>query len=180
MANSKYEYVKDFEQSMSALPHTYMVVRVDGRGFTKMCKTLGFKKPNDLRALNLMNSAAVKVMEEFHGIFLAYGQSDEFSFAFKKDDTTFERRVDKIVSCLVSLFSSAYILGFQAHFGSFDLLKGIVPSFDGRLVCYPNSRILQDYFAWRQVDCHINNLYNYCFWLLVNGGVDFENRYGVS
>jgi len=50
-----------------------MIVRVDGRGFTKMCKTLKFKKPNDLRALNLMNFAAVKVMEEFHGIFLAYG-----------------------------------------------------------------------------------------------------------
>lgn len=180
MAKSKYEYVKQFEQSPIALPQTFMMVRIDGRAFTKMCKTLNFKKPNDLRALNLMNKAAVKVVEDFHGIFLAYGQSDEYSFVFKMDDTTFERRIDKITTCVVSLFSSAYILNFQQEFGSLDKLNGVVPSFDARLVCYPNSKSLRDYFAWRQVDCHINNLYNYCFWLLVCGGVDFENRYGIS
>jgi tRNA(His) guanylyltransferase len=26
-----------------------------------------------------------------------------------------------------------------------------------------------DYFRWRQVDCHINNLYNTVFWMLVQG-----------
>lgn len=35
MANSKYEYVKTFEQSTTLLPNTYMVVRIDGRGFHK-------------------------------------------------------------------------------------------------------------------------------------------------
>ena len=179
MAKSKYEYVKNFEQCVIALPQTFIVVRVDGRGFTKMCKTLKFKKPNDLRALNLMNHAAVKVMEEFEGIFLAYGQSDEYSFVFSLEDNTFDRRIDKITSCLVSLFTSAYVLNFCREFGSLDLLDGLVPSFDSRLVCYPNSRVLRDYFSWRQVDCHINNLYNYCFWLLVNGRLE-TNRYGIS
>ena len=180
MAKSKYEYVKNFEQSLLALPQTYMVVRVDGRGFTKMCKTLEFKKPNDLRALNLMNSAALAVVENFEGIFMAYGQSDEYSFAFELEDDTFDRRIDKITSCLVSLFTSAYILNFETHFGSVDKLKGLVPSFDCRLVCYPNVKVLRDYFSWRQADCHINNLYNYCFWLLVEGGLDFQNRYGLE
>lgn len=44
------------------------------------------------------------------------------------------------------------------------------PSFDGRAVCYPSSKILRDYLAWRQVDCHINNQYNTCFWALVKSG----------
>ena len=35
MTNSKYEYVKTFEQSSTLLPDTYMIVRVDGRGFHK-------------------------------------------------------------------------------------------------------------------------------------------------
>lgn len=35
MANSKFEYVKQFEQPDSLLPNTWIVVRLDGRGFTK-------------------------------------------------------------------------------------------------------------------------------------------------
>ncbi|KAJ1699657.1 hypothetical protein LUZ63_008169 [Rhynchospora breviuscula] len=29
---------------------------------------------------------------------------------------------------------------------------------------------MRDYLAWRQVDCHINNQYNTCFWMLVKSG----------
>ena len=35
MAKSKYEYVKAFEQCTMLLPNTYMIVRLDGRGFHK-------------------------------------------------------------------------------------------------------------------------------------------------
>ena len=45
-----------------------------------------------------------------------------------------------------------------------------IPSFDGRIVLYPNENVLKDYFRWRQVDCHINNLYNTVFWQMVNTG----------
>ncbi len=31
---------------------------------------------------------------------------------------------------------------------------------------YPNERTLTDYLRWRQVDCHINNLYNTAFYAL--------------
>jgi hypothetical protein len=36
MAKSKYEYVKMFELDDSALPNTWMVVRIDGRAFHKL------------------------------------------------------------------------------------------------------------------------------------------------
>lgn len=29
---------------------------------------------------------------------------------------------------------------------------------------------LRDYMSWRQVDCHINNLYNTTFWALIQKG----------
>ena len=44
------------------------------------------------------------------------------------------------------------------------------PCFDGREVLYPSFENLKDYFSWRYVDCHINNLYNTTFWALVKEG----------
>ena len=37
-----------------------------------------FEKPNDLRALELMDHAARSVMEEYPDIVLAFGESDEY------------------------------------------------------------------------------------------------------
>lgn len=34
-------------------------------------------------------------------------------------------------------------------------------------MCYPTDSVIKDYLRWRQVDCHINNLYNTAFWKLV-------------
>ena len=48
---------------------------VDGR----FSRAHGFEKPNDLNALNLMNTAAKSVMRELSSdIILAYGDSDEY------------------------------------------------------------------------------------------------------
>ena len=84
-AKSKYEYVKQFEQDDALLPGCWIVVRIDGKGFTKcVSRTVfvhqlqvrrglvttgwnlyrrfsaahGFVKPNDARALNLMDDCA--------------------------------------------------------------------------------------------------------------------------
>ena len=35
MSKSKFEYVKDFEIHSELLKNTYIVVRIDGKGFTK-------------------------------------------------------------------------------------------------------------------------------------------------
>ncbi|RHZ17319.1 hypothetical protein DYB37_006467, partial [Aphanomyces astaci] len=133
MANSRFEYVRNFELPDQVLLNTWIVVRVDGRGFHKYVRyahqhhrgiyrhtwyssphrftdTHGYAKPNDARGLHLMNRA---VMQEFGDIFLAYGQSDEYSLVFTN---------------------------------------------------------MRDYLSWRHVDCHINNLYNTCFWSLVHTG----------
>ena len=50
-----------------------------------------FTKPNDLRALGLMNAAARAVLNDFNSVFFAYGQSDEYSFVFRKDATNCSR-----------------------------------------------------------------------------------------
>ncbi|RHZ45613.1 hypothetical protein Glove_668g6 [Diversispora epigaea] len=168
MAKSKYEYVKQFEKNDVLLPNTWLVVRIDGRGFHKFSDQHKFKKPNDQDALNLMNKCAVSVMNDIHDIVLAYGQSDEYSFVLKKDCALYGRRETKIVSTIVSLFTSNYVFYWKNYFPQKELLYP--PSFDGRAVLYPADNNFRDYLSWRQVDCHINNLYNTCFWALVISG----------
>ncbi|KND91265.1 tRNA(His) guanylyltransferase [Tolypocladium ophioglossoides CBS 100239] len=169
MANSKFEYVRSFEQTDALLPNTWIVVRVDGRAFTKMCANYGFEKPNDRRALDLMNAAAKAVVADLPEITIGYGISDEFSFVFHKSCDLFERRTSKLVSTIVSTFTANYVYSWSTYFPDTPLSFPL-PTFDGRAVCYPSVQNLRDYLSWRQVDCHINNLYNTTFWALVQLG----------
>ncbi|PHH92838.1 hypothetical protein CDD83_4510 [Cordyceps sp. RAO-2017] len=172
MANSKFEYVRAFEQTDSMLPNTWIVVRVDGRAFTKMCAKYDFAKPNDRRALELMNAAAKAVVSDLPEITIGYGVSDEYSFVFHKSCSLFERRASKLVSTVVSTFTANYVYCWPTFFPETPLSFPL-PTFDGRAVCYPSVQNLRDYLSWRQVDCHINNLYNTTFWALIQlGGLD--------
>ncbi|KAJ3775288.1 tRNAHis guanylyltransferase-domain-containing protein [Lentinula raphanica] len=168
MAGSKFAYVKKFELPDALLPNMFMVFRLDGHSFHRFSDQHGFTKPNDLRALQLMDHAAKSVMEEYKDISLAFGESDEYSFLLRKSTALYNRRQAKIVSTLTSLFTSCYVLHWPKYFP--DLPLQYPPSFDGRIVLYPSQQEARDYFAWRQADTHINNLYNTVFWALVQQG----------
>ncbi|EMR11188.1 hypothetical protein PNEG_00781 [Pneumocystis murina B123] len=168
MANSKYEYVRNFEKHDKLLPNTWIVIRLDGNGFHKFSNKHNFEKPNDIRALNLMNDAATSVFLKFPDIILAYGNSDEYSFVFRKTTQLYDRRESKLITSIVSFFTSNYVFLWPNYF--FDTVLRYPPSFDARIILYPSTQNLRDYLSWRQVDCHINNLYNTTFWALVQKG----------
>ena len=156
-----------------------------------------------------MDHAAQDLMEEYPEIVLAFGESDEFrsvpyspsfwylflntttqtrSFLLRKSTSLYNRRQSKIVSTLTSLFTSSYVFHWSLYFPDTPLIYP--PSFDGRIVLYPGTKEVKDYFAWRQADstfyscslrrtgletdssieAHINNLYNTTFWALVQQG----------
>jgi tRNA(His) guanylyltransferase len=69
----------------------------------------------------------------------------------------------------VSTFTANYVHLWSTYFTDTPLSYPL-PTFDGRAVCYPTVQNLRDYLSWRQVDCHINNLYNTTFWALVQLG----------
>ena len=96
MAGSRFAYVRKYELPDALLPGTFMVLRIDGHAFLR-CVVLRlflghwcspdrsrfsdmhrFAKPNDERALKLMDHAARDVMTEYQDIVLAFGESDEF------------------------------------------------------------------------------------------------------
>ncbi|XP_058811013.1 probable tRNA(His) guanylyltransferase [Topomyia yanbarensis] len=170
MANSRFEYVKSYESSDTLLKNCWIVVRIDGKGFHKFCNVHGFTKPNDERGLNLMNLAAIAVMQEFNEITFSYGQSDEYSFIFRRSTAVYERRKDKLISYVGSLFTSAYLFNWPYIFKD-TLNIRYPPVFDSRAVLYPTDQNLRDYVSWRQADVHVNNLYNTTFWNLVASGL---------
>ena len=104
-------------------------------------------------------------MQIFPDCTVAYGQSDEFSFVLRPDTKIHGRRRQKLVSLAVSKFTAVYQFYWAEFFPDTKLLYP--PSFDGRMVLYPNEKLIRDYLSWRQVDCHINNLYNTAFHSLI-------------
>lgn len=78
MAKSRFEYVKKFELPDPLVPNTYIIVRIDGKGFHKFSDVHSFDKPNDIRALKLMNTAAKAVLNEYKDVVMAFGESDEY------------------------------------------------------------------------------------------------------
>lgn len=180
MANSRYEYVRRFEQEHTLLPDTYVVVRVDGKGFHKFSHHYGFDKPNDAGALEVMNQAALHVFGAVSDVVMAYGDSDEYLFLLRRKSALYDRREMKIVTLFASTMAAAYQHCWNRRFPHKPIGLERLPTFDARAVVYPSVTHVRDYFAWRQVDCHINNLYNTTFWALVQqGGMtpqEAENR----
>ncbi|KAL3133354.1 hypothetical protein ABBQ38_007227 [Trebouxia sp. C0009 RCD-2024] len=165
MAKSRFEYVKQFELDDALLPACWIVVRLDGKGFTKFSERHRFRKPNDVRSLDLMNNAAKEVMNLFSDIRLAFGESDEYSFVLHKGTTLYGRRSAKLISVIVSAFTASFVQSWSTFFPDQPLQT--LPIFDARTVCYPTDAVLRDYLSWRQADTHINNQYNTCFWTLI-------------
>jgi len=168
MAQSKFEYVKKFELEDRLVPNCWIVVRIDGKAFHKFSSQHNFQKPNDVRALSLMNACATEVMKEFPDVMFSFGQSDEYSFVLRKDSGMYGRRSAKIMTNIVSLFASNFVFRWNQYFPTQSMQYP--PSFDARTVVYPSEQNLRDYMSWRQADCHINNLYNTVFWALVLKG----------
>lgn len=167
MANSRYDFHKDDEKNTDLRFNrgTYVIIRIDGDKFHHFSSEHRFDKPNDKRALDLMVESAKQVMRTYKGhIPLAYGHSDEFSFLLKSSSNLLSRRVYKLTSMLPVVFATYYNSNWSRFFGDPSLGQPTERKydawFDARPKEYPNCSSVIDYFRWRQVDCHINNLYN--------------------
>ncbi|KAK6587869.1 hypothetical protein RS030_81318 [Cryptosporidium xiaoi] len=162
MACSKYEYIREYESPDKILKNCWFVIRVDGHSFHEFTRDHDYNKPNDKDGLDLMNRCAENVMKSLGDIVISYGQSDEY----RRRTDLWGRRANKILTHVVSLFTSSFVMFWGNYFPQKKLKYP--PTFDGRVVVYPTDEDIRTYLSWRQVDCHINNLYNTCFWSLVS------------
>jgi tRNAHis guanylyltransferase len=80
MAASRFAYVRNFELPDPLLPATFIIFRIDGHSFHRFSDVHTFAKPNDSRALQLMDHAARSLMDEYSDIVLGFGESDEYRY----------------------------------------------------------------------------------------------------
>jgi len=113
MANSRFAYVRSSELSDVLLPSTFLIIRLDGKGFTKFSRSHAFAKPNDSRALELMNAAARRVArgrEMNSECGMAFGESDEYSlslsFQLTRATGLLMGSVGRVGSCFEGLVNS--------------------------------------------------------------------------
>ena len=145
---------RDYEDALRLyLPRrTYVVIRIDGRGFHKF--TADLERPWSQRLAAALDQAALYLCQEMIGCRFAYGQSDEYSFLltdFERDDAAlwFDGNVQKMVSVSASLFTAAFSKAFESE---------KIAAFDSRLMVISQRAEVAGYFLWRQLDASANSL----------------------
>lgn len=144
----------------SIVPGLTVVIRLDGRGFTKLTKeTHPFDAPFDDRFRDLMIETTKHLMQCGFQSTYGYTQSDEISLLLSPEDMTFGRRQRKLLSVLAGEASA-----------KFSTLLGGIACFDCRISPMPDRQAVIDYFRWRSEDAHRNALNAHCYWLRRKAG----------
>lgn len=154
--------MRKYEQSIDQTINqdSYMLARLDGKGFTKLTKEiLQLKRPFDVKFRDCIIKTICYLMESDFEISYAYTESDEISLLFKKNTKLFNRKVRKYNSILASLTSV-----------KFSQLICATAIFDCRIIPLPTLEDVQDYFLWRMEDSHRNSIYAHCYYKLLENG----------
>ena len=145
---------QDYEDALRlTLPRrSYIVIRIDGRGFHTFTKNL--ERPYSRQLADALDQAALALCQEMIGCRFAYGQSDEYSFLltdFEKENAPlwFDGNVQKIVSVSASLFTAYFSRAFQ---------RDKIAAFDSRVLVISQRAEVEKYFLWRQLDASANSL----------------------
>jgi len=156
----------DFERRLRAAecfhalrvpPGTWPVLRVDGRGFSRLTEAR-FDKPFDDRFHQLMCQTAQALVTDL-GALLAYTESDEISVLLPGDTELFDREVEKLVSISASIAAS-----------TFSVALGAAAQFDSRIWVGAQPGMVADYFRWRQADAGRCGLNGWAYWTLRKAG----------
>lgn len=147
------------------LPGLHIVVRLDGRGFTRLTKELlDLEAPFDIRFRDAMLGTTEHLFDCGFQVIYGYAQSDEISLLLHADDNTFGRKLRKIISVLPGEASASFSMAMHAH-----------ASFDARVSQLPSRAKVVDYFRWRHEDAHRNSLNAHCYWQLRRQGLSADS-----
>jgi tRNA(His) guanylyltransferase len=147
----------EYFHGLRALPGAWVVIRVDGRGFSRFTKAR-YQKPFDPAFHALMVHTAATLLKELHGLY-AFTESDEISVLFRPDWDLFDREVEKLVSLSAAIASATFTLAAQAPV-----------HFDSRIWLGADDQLVVDYFRWRMADAERCGLNGWCYWTLRSEG----------
>lgn len=155
--------------SIKVPSNTWLVVRVDGRSFSKFTETMKFKKPFDPAFSGHMINVAKELVEEFQATY-AFTESDEISLLLPPTWSLFDRELEKIVSISAAAAASKMTELITATYrGEVPPMPSIM--FDSRVCVCPNEAAVTDYFRWRQGDANRCAINGYCYWTLRQEGI---------
>lgn len=150
----EYEY---FSQ-LKVIPDLPIIIRIDGRSFSKYTKQLHLKKPFDDRLRDIFIEVSKDLLIEFNTKYI-YIFSDEINILL--EDIPFNGRVEKIDSVICSFITGSFMKHLFLNKNKFDVdvtsLKSV--SFDSRIII--TSKHEKDYFKWRQDEAWRNCLNSY-------------------
>ena len=179
--------LKQFEKAAETYPTGLcpIVIRLDGKNFSKYTKTIGCIKPYDEYLSKLMQHVTQELVE-YCNADIGYTQSDEITLVLtKKHDNAemiFGGRFQKICSVLASLatynFNKHYRLG---EYRNTHLLDDVMALFDCRVFEVPDKSYVVKCLEWRALDCRRNSVscYAQCNFSHkeLQGKKTFEMRY---
>jgi len=147
----------EYFHNQRLLPGLWVVVRVDGRGFSGFTEAR-FEKPFDIKFHHLMLQTTQALLDQMHGIY-AYTESDEISVLFPQNWDFFDRSLEKIVSISASIATA-----------TFTQAAGEAVNFDSRVWLGADNATVADYFSWRQADATRCALNSCAYWTLRQQG----------
>ncbi len=147
----------EYFHGLRVLAGTYIVVRVDGRSFSRLTERV-CEKPFDAGFHEKMVEAAKAILVSLQAVY-AHTQSDEISVLLPLSTTLFDREVEKLVS-----------IGAASGSATLSLALREPVELDARLWLGARKGDVVDYFRWRQSDATRSALNNWCYWTLRKEG----------
>lgn len=157
------QYERAYDTYMpSRLP---VIIRIDGKGFSRFTKKIQAKKPFDSWFSDSMAQAMLETAEKIEGCVFAYTQSDEMTFVIKNDQSEestpwFGNRIQKLTSVASSFVTATF------NQRLFRLLEKDVPLayFDARVFIVPSWQEAINCLVWRQNDATKNSISAACYY----------------
>lgn len=140
-----------------------IIIRLDGRYFSRYTKSLKLSKPFDERLRDIFIDISKDLIKEFNARYI-YTFSDEINILL--EEIPFNGRVEKIDSVMASYAASSFMKNMYSRKELFDYysVDAILPSFDSRIIMTHKNTC--NYFKWRQDEAWRNCLNGYAQALL--------------
>lgn len=145
--------MKSYEQVTRTvlLPHSFSVLRVDGRSFHQYLRHA--LRPYDLDFTQDMQQVAADLCREVSGTVFAYGQSDEISLLLSDVEPQSQPWFGGVVQKMASVAAGVATASLIASRGNTGR-----PHFDARVFTLPSAVEVGNYFIWRQRDAVRNSV----------------------
>lgn len=140
-----------------------IIIRLDGRTFSRYTKALELEKPFDTRLRDIFIGISKDLIKQFNAKYI-YTFSDEINILM--EDIPFNGRIEKIDSVLASYATSSFnkYMYLDDELFKKSMESDMLASFDSRIIM--THRNVNNYFRWRQDEAWRNCINSYAQALL--------------